>query len=229
MKKYQIITPLVITAILLLAFTVQKPKTLFLLGDSIALQYGSYLEGNLKGLYKIERKGSQEKALANLDVPIDANGGDSNMLLEYLRSRETDPKFKPDLLVLNCGLHDIKRNPRTKKINIDSATYRTNLESIYQILQKKNIPMIWVRSTEVIDSLHAAKSKAFDRYAADLEHYNAIADQVFVRHHVPIIDMYSFTKTLGANRFADHVHYVPFVVKAQADFIAAAIRKLKSR
>ena len=218
-------------ALLLIVFSsFEKDKpVLFLLGDSISLQYGTQLEKNLEKLYKIERKGSQEKAMQNLDVPIDANGGDSKMVLEYLKSREKQSGFKPDLLVLNCGLHDIKRNPKTKKINIDSNNYRNNLEEIYRIVSEKKIQMIWVRTTDVIDSLHAAKSKAFDRYAADVITYNEIADQVFKKHNVPEIDLYTFTRTFGNERFADHAHYKPEVIRAQADYITAFIKNWKQK
>lgn len=221
----------IITLLILLfgfsSFKEEKPLKLFLLGDSISLQYGSYLEKHLHGTWIIQRKGSQEKALQNLDLPIDANGGDSKMVLDYLRTRENDSNFNPDLLLLNCGLHDIKRNPKTQRIAIDSASYRQNLEAIYQILSIKKIPLIWVRSTEVIDSIHAAKSKAFDRYAKDLEQYNAIADEVFKLHKVKIIDLYSFTKEQGNERFADHVHYLPKVIDAQAVYLAKIIDEWK--
>lgn len=228
MKKTHFAFLIALILIVFSSFKKDKP-ILFLLGDSISLQYGTHLEKNLEKLYKIERKGSQEKAMQNLDVPIDANGGDSKMILEYLKSREKQSGFKPDLLVLNCGLHDIKRNPKTKRINIDSTTYRNNLEDIYRIVSEKKIPMIWVRTTDVIDSLHAAKSKAFDRYAADVIIYNEIADQVFKKHNVPEIDLYTFTRTFGNERFADHAHYKPLVIKAQADYIADFIKNWKQK
>jgi len=219
---------LLIAVIVLTAFREDKPLKLFLLGDSISLQYGTYLEKYLKGLYTIDRKGSQEKALQNLDVPIDANGGDSKMVLAYLRTREKDPNFKPDIMLLNCGLHDIKRNPTTHQIATDSNSYRENLEAIYQLISHKKIPLVWIRSTGINDSLHAAKSKAFDRYVKDVEQYNAIADRVFTKHKVPIIDLYSFTNGLGEDRFADHAHYIPRVINSQAMFIADFLKKRRA-
>lgn len=229
MKKLKTSVLIAALAISLLAFRKDQPLKLFILGDSISLQYGVYLEKYLKGIFTIDRKGSQEKALQNLDLPIDANGGDSRMVLEYLRTREKDPKFQPDVLLLNCGMHDVKRNPVSKQIAVDSASYRKNLESIYQLLSNKKIPIIWVRTTGVIDSLHAAKSKAFDRYQKDVDEYNAIADKVFTKHQVPIIDLYNFTKALGDDRFADHAHFIPRVVDAQALHITEYLKNWKDR
>ena len=213
----------------LTAFKAAKPLQLFLLGDSNSLQYGTYLEKYLDGAFTIERKGSREKAMQNLDVPVDANGGDSKMILDYLRTRQKDPAFKPDLLLLNCGLHDIKRNPITKQIAIDSGSYRKNLEEIYSILLRRKIPLIWIRTTEVIDSVHAAKSKAFSRYSDDVRQYNAIADDVFRKHNVQVIDLYTFTKRSGNDRFADHVHYIPRVADAQARYIASFVKRWKQK
>lgn len=229
MKKTRFFALFTVLVIALSAFKMNQPMKLFILGDSISLQYGVYLERYLKGIFTIDRKGSQEKALQNLDVPIDANGGDSRMVLAYLRTRENDPNFQPDVLLLNCGMHDVKRNPVSKYIAIDSASYRQNLEAIYQLLSKKRIPIIWVRTTGVIDSLHAAKSKAFDRYQKDVDEYNAIADQVFNQHQVPIIDLYSFTKDLGDDRYADHAHFTPKVIDAQAVLIADYLKNWKNK
>lgn len=229
MKKTRFFALFTVLFIAISAFKINRPMKLFILGDSISLQYGVYLEKYLKGIFTIDRKGSQEKALQNLDVPIDANGGDSKMVLTYLRTRENDPNFQPDVLLLNCGMHDVKRHPVSKYIAIDSASYRQNLEAIYQLLSKKRIPIIWVRTTGVIDSLHAAKSKAFDRYQKDVDEYNAIADQVFNQHKVPIIDLYSFTKGLGDDRYADHAHFTPKVIDAQAVLIADYLKNWKNK
>jgi lysophospholipase L1-like esterase len=209
------------------AFSFKKKRTLFILGDSISLQYGTHLEQELAGSFTIQRKGSQESAMRNLDVPIDANGGDSRMVLSYLKTRVNDAGFKPDLMLLNCGLHDIKRNPSTQKIAVDSNEYRRNLDSVFQLLAAKKIPVIWVRTTEVIDSIHAEKSKAFNRYAKDVDQYNLIADEVCKQYGIAEIDLYTFTKKQGDDRFADHVHYIPRVIKEQALYIKGYVEGWK--
>src|SRR4051812_4882622 len=126
MKNSTLIIMTALAVVMVSAFQLTRKANLFILGDSISLQYGSYLEGMLKSDFTISRKGSQEAAMKNLDVPIDANGGDSRMVLSYLRTRMNDTTFHPDVMLLNCGLHDIKRNPTTKQIAVDSNEYRQN-------------------------------------------------------------------------------------------------------
>ncbi|HMI03566.1 MAG TPA: SGNH/GDSL hydrolase family protein [Pedobacter sp.] len=216
------ICTLVLSGVLLLvisAFINDSPRQLFLLGDSISLQYGPDLERFLIGKYKIEIKSSDSSAFKNLDIPVGANGGDSRMVLNFLKQKTKEAGFKPDVLLLNCGLHDVKRDPVTHEIAINEKEYRQNLENIYKLVSGKKIPMIWIRTTGVIDSLHR-KNKGFDRYLKDIEKYNSIASEVFSSHHIPEIDLFSFTAAQGSNRFADHAHYSPEVRVLQAAYIA---------
>jgi lysophospholipase L1-like esterase len=211
----------------LMAFSERHPLKLFVLGDSISLQYGPFLKEDLAGQFIIERKKGDSVAFRNLDIPNGANGGDSRMVLNYLRLKADDPGFQPDVLMLNCGLHDIKRQPANNKIAVDSLEYRNNLISIYKIVKKKHIPLIWVRTTNVVDSIHI-KNKEFRRYHNDLVAYNAIADEVFSHYNVPVADLYSFTINLGGNRFKDHVHYTPETCALQAAYLSGFLQLWKA-
>lgn len=44
-----------------------------------------------------------------------ANGGDSNHCLEYLRgeAKKKDPRIVGAVFLLNCGLHDLRTDPKT--------------------------------------------------------------------------------------------------------------------
>ncbi len=80
---------------------------LFVLGDSISIQYGPFLAKNLHNVARYDCKSGLPMALKDLDDPQGANGGDSGMVLAYLRERMESGGFSPDVLLLNCGLHDI--------------------------------------------------------------------------------------------------------------------------
>ncbi len=219
MKKYFRIPSLLLSVFLLLSLTAPLPK-LYVIGDSISIQYGPYLEKYTQGTWQYDRKSDAGQAAQNLDVPTGANGGDSRMVLEFLKTKLQDQSFRPDVLLLNCGLHDIKRNADTDAIQVDSASYRSNLKSILKLLEERNIHPIWLRTTPVEDERHNSRSKAFKRYARDLDAYNAIADEVIAQNNVASIDLYSFTKNLGSEHFIDHVHYDEEARAAQAAYIA---------
>jgi lysophospholipase L1-like esterase len=202
---------------------VALPK-LFVIGDSISMQYGPYLEKYVQGVWQYERKSDDGQAAKNLDVPTGANGGDSRMVLEYLRLKLTDKNFRPDVLLLNCGLHDIKRHPQTNAIQVTAENYRRNLESIVQLVRARGIALIWMRTTPVEDERHNSRSKEFKRYARDLDEYNRIADAVMAQHKIPAIDLYAFTNALGSEHFIDHVHYDEAARALQAAHIAGFLR-----
>jgi len=60
---------------------------LYVIGDSISIQYGPYLEAALRGVMAYARKEGEEEALLNLDIPQGANGGDSGMVLSFLEAK----------------------------------------------------------------------------------------------------------------------------------------------
>ena len=201
---------------------VEKPK-IFLIGDSISVQYWPYLQEYLSGIADIDRKQDDGQAEKNLDVPTGANGGDSRMVLEYLRAKYSDPEFRPNYMLLNCGLHDVKHDPKTGLIQVPEEDYRKNLQEIVNLLEKNHTKLIWIRTTYVVDSIHNAKSSSIRRYAGDVIHYNAIADDVMAKHQIKSIDLYSFSKQQGIEHIIDHVHYDLPVRALQAAYIAGFI------
>jgi len=78
------------------------------LGDSISLHYGPFLKERLSGVAVIDSKADYAEALENLDLPSGANGGDSSTVERFLQHLVKDRPGKPDWLILNCGLHDLK-------------------------------------------------------------------------------------------------------------------------
>ncbi len=211
-----------VLAAVLFSFKSNIPAV-FLIGDSISIQYGPYLTKYTDGIIRLSRKEDNGNAIKNLDVPTGANGGDSRMVLEYLRSKLGDPGFRPDYLLLNCGLHDIKHNPGSGQIQVTETEYRDNLFSIVSLLKEKNIKPVWIRTTAVVDTIHNSRSRSFKRYAGDLDRYNEIADQVCKENNIPEIDLYGFTRRLGITQFTDHVHYKEEARALQAAFIAGQL------
>lgn len=218
MKKYLFI----FICLILFSFT-DRRVNVFLIGDSISIEYWPYLKQYASGFACLERKLDDGSASKNLDVPMGANGGDSKMVLAYLKSKLTEKNFHPDYLLLNCGLHDIKRNPETNAIQVSEDEYRNNITAIFHLLKKKNIKPVWISTTWVVDSIHNEKQKAFCRFDTDVVKYNQIAHEVCAKNDVAIIDLYTFSKNLGVDKIRDHAHYTQDAQAIQGAYIAGFI------
>lgn len=188
-------------------------------GDSISMQYGPYLERMLAGVMVYSRKA------ATTADPDSANGGDSSMVLDYLRQRVLQPP-RVNLLLVNCGLHDIRHNNGAQEMQVPPGAYEDNLRAIVVCGRDYGTQVVWVRITPVVDSIHNSRSTAFQRYARDVARYNAVADKVMSEHGVPSIDLYTFTINLGPDVYLDHVHFTEAVRAQQAAFIAGRLYSL---
>jgi hypothetical protein len=200
------------------------PK-LFVVGDSISVGYSPHLQKMTEGVFQFYgRKTGMEEALKNLDIPLGSNIGDSGMVLNYLQTMLTRSDWRPEILILNCGLHDIKTV--NGSIQIPLEDYRRNLKDILALLSEKGINIIWVRTTPVEDEQHNNVQKNFKRYARDLEKYNAAADEIMTEAGIGMIDLCSFTRSLGNGKeiYRDHVHYHPEIEALQSAYIAGFLQ-----
>ncbi|WP_157972068.1 SGNH/GDSL hydrolase family protein [Pleomorphovibrio marinus] len=220
---------LLFSAIISLFFLMSNVNTplpkLFVIGDSISIQYGPYLEQYLDGFYRYDRKRDDGKDSQDLDQPQGANGGDSGMVLEYLQKKREDPTFAPDILLLNCGLHDIKRDPESGEIQVSITQYEENLRSIYALAVEIGTKVVWVRTTPLDEERHNNRSTSFHRFEKDLMQYNEVGDKVGKEFGAEIIDLHRFTENLGSETFVDHVHFDEGTRSLQAAFIAGFLIK----
>lgn len=194
---------------------------IYVIGDSISIQFGPYLEGYLKGIMAYSRKAGTEEALLNLDQPQGANGGDSSMVLAYLKERLRTGGIDADLLLVNCGLHDIKTDPTTGAKQVPLDQYERNLRAMLETVEEMRPRFVWIRTTPCDESVHNRnRNGAFLRFAADCAAYNAAADRIMRDAGVPSIDLHTFTENLGPDLYCDHVHFHDAIRQKQAAFIA---------
>lgn len=193
---------------------------LYVLGDSISIQYGPYLEQALRGTMAYARKEDEEEALLELDNPQGANGGDSAMVRTFLAAKAGAGGIDADILLLNCGLHDIKTDPQSLEKQVPLDRYRDNLLAIIDVVAGMGVRLIWVRTTPCNEEIHNHPEMAFHRYAADCAAYNHAADQTMAAADVPSIDLFRLTTNLGPDLYCDHVHFHEHVRAAQGAFIA---------
>jgi lysophospholipase L1-like esterase len=199
--------------------------SVFVIGDSISIQYGPFLEAMLEGRFDFARKSGEEEALRDLDIPRGANGGDSDRVLAYLRALQAEGRWRPDLLLLNCGLHDIKTDRATGRKQVPVERYRENLSAIVDVLGEIGVPLVWVRTTPVDDETHRAEEKAFDRFSADVDTYNRAADEIMADAGAAITDLHALTTSLGPlpEVLRDHAHFHEWVCRVQAAYLAGAV------
>lgn len=200
----------------------------FVLGDSISIHYGPYLERLLSGWARYSRK--QAETINGLKVG--ANGGNSKLALDYLKLKLADPAFKPDVVLLNFGLHDIKREVPVNQFQVSIQDYRRHLRESIALLFDRNIGVVWVSITPVVDEIHNSRVTAFKRFSADVDTYNAAADQLCASLNVPILDLFTFTSQLPERpetKYIDNVHYNENTRILQASYIAGYLQCLFGR
>ena len=193
---------------------------LYVIGDSISIQYGPYLKQYLAGVMNYARKEGEAEALLNLDNPQGANGGDSSMVLSFLKALAKSGSFDADLLLVNCGLHDIKRDPATGETQVSIADYESNLRSLVAVVRPMPAELVWIRTTPCDEKVHNRPGISFHRFLADCTKYNAVADHVMSEAGVPSIDLHTFTRNLGPELYCDHVHFHEHIREKQGAFIA---------
>jgi len=201
---------------------------LFVLGSSQSIQFGSYLEKELNGRFRYDRKrdAGGERADDNFDIPQGASGGDSSMVLAYLRQRRLQDPIDADILLLQCGLHDIKTDPATGRKQVPIGRFETNLREALKEAALMGLKVAWLRITPVVDEIHNARSSSFHRFASDAAAYNAVADRVTREAGTAVIDMNPLCESRIPEAFIDHIHYDHPTRQAQARFIAAELSRL---
>jgi lysophospholipase L1-like esterase len=200
----------------------RTPVSLHVVGDSISIHYGPYLEKSLDRAVRYSRK---EGKYQSLDVPAGANGGDSSQVLVYL-DWLTAQGFRTDCLAVNCGLHDIKQDPVTGKFQVDLPQYRENLGLIVTAGQRIAGLFIWITTTPADYVTHWNHVKEFVRRNGNVLAYNQAAREIMNANKIPVIDLYTFTAALPGPLYCDHVHFCEKVRRKQGEYIAEELGRI---
>lgn len=187
----------------------EKPRVL-IIGDSISIGYtprvAELLADEAKVTHNPGNGGDSANVLTNLDAWLDG--------------------LRAAVIHFNCGLHDLKlpRDTRTQQVPLER--YRENLPAIVERLKATGAALIWAASTPVIDARHNA-AKEFDRHNADVDAYNAAAEEVMQQHRVHINDLHAATIADGAEMMLsdDGVHMTEGGYSVLAQAVAECIRR----
>lgn len=187
------------------------PKVV-LIGDSIRMGFEPLVTKRLA-------------TVAKISSPKD-NGGDSANVLKNLDAWVINEK--PDVIHLNCGLHDLKLSKSKKTYQVDLAQYEKNLREIVQRIRAGTTArLVFASTTPIIDDRHAARKANFDRLEADVLRYNQVATRVMQELGVPVHDLHWVVeqgpspKLLGK----DGTHYTPAGYERLAEAVADCLKR----
>lgn len=197
---------------------------IYVLGDSISVHYGPYLETELAGWADYARKGGPDASGTDWENPADANGGDSALVRSFLE--ENLPQISADRLLFNCGLHDLRMDRETAEYQIPPETYQENLKAIVALIKRAGIKPTWISTTPLIDEVHNRHDLPYRRFRRDVIAYNQIAAEIMAAAEVPTIDLFTFQVSLEPDIYLDHVHLIPEVRAQLAKFLAEGLRRL---
>jgi isoamyl acetate esterase len=185
-------------------------KQVVLIGDSIRIGYQDIVRRELAGIAEVWSP--------------EINGGDSRNVLAHLD--EWSIACKPDVIHINCGLHDLKQAFGASTHQIPREEYAANVRQILERVQRETrAQIIWATTTPVNQVWHHA-NKEFDRFEADVVAYNETANAIARELKIPLDDLNRVIADAGRDELLlpDGVHYgsegYALLGKTVADFIA---------
>lgn len=208
------------------------PASVLVVGDSISNHYMEALPAALGASARCS--GGSDWSAKNWSEGA-GTGCDSTQARAYITATlacgDTDP---PDVLLLNCGLHDIKRSVADGRHQVEATQYRQNLEAIVEHIRSLNSTrLVWVSTTPVDAGPDGTTRTApstgyanadFDRSNEAIDEYNAIAAALMRQHGVAVLPLHDFSAetfaSLSGKGTYDSVHFTPTCRQQQAEFIA---------
>lgn len=196
----------------------ELPKVV-LIGDSIRLGYTAPVAKRLEKIAQV--------------ISPEPNGGDSANVLAHLD--EWALRGRPVLVHLNCGLHDLKRDKKTKQFQVSLEQYQANLREIITRVRASGAALVFANTTPIDDERHAKRGAEFDRTEAEVRRYNAAAERVMRDAKVPVHDLHWLVERRGAQKLQlpDGTHYTPegyeVLGEAVADSITRQLKVLRYR
>jgi isoamyl acetate esterase len=184
-----------------------KPKVV-LIGDSIRMGYEPLVAKRFEGLAEV--------------LSHEENGGTSENVLKHLD--EWAISRNPDVIHLNCGLHDLAIDELGAPNRIKPEAYVANVKEIFkQLRAKTKAKLIWATTTPVVDEWHL-KEKQFERRQVDVIKYNELA--LPLTAGLAVDDLFAVIVAAGIEKClrTDGVHMTPMANEILADAVTAKIR-----
>jgi isoamyl acetate esterase len=166
-----------------------------IVGDSISMGYTPHVQKQLEGRARVERH--------------EGNGGDSPNVLAKLNTQWLPALGeRPDLIHVNCGLHDLRFWAEKNAYQVPLQGYIRNMATLAGELTATGAKIVWCSTTPVLDGA-PGMSKEFPRKNEDVDAYNAAALEVMTAAGFAINNLNAFVKDLGPEKAItpDGVHF----------------------
>jgi lysophospholipase L1-like esterase len=187
-------------------------KKLILIGDSIRLHYQPYVVQALSSY--IDVWGPAE------------NCETSSVILHHLDQWVL--AHNPDVIHLNCGLHDLRYNPGSTTPVVSVAQYAQNLNAILTMLTTQTRSQIIWATTTPINQVRHQIARQSRRYEADVLTYNMVACNIVANYNVLVNDLYTFVLTEGRDTLLreDGVHFTPHGYERLAQQVTRCVQPI---
>ena len=185
--------------------------TIVLIGDSIRAGYQEQVRGQLADW-------------ANVWAP-EGKGWTSE---DILTSLDGWALSRTDVIHINCGLHDIRKEFNQDNAAVPLSAYTENVRCILTRLQAETeATVVWALITPVNQEWHH-RNKPFDRFEKDVVTYNAIASEISTGLGIAVNDLYSVVVSAGVDNIllADGVHFKPEGYALLGESVANCVRKV---
>jgi lysophospholipase L1-like esterase len=187
-------------------------KSVVLIGDSIRMGYEDTVRTQLARVAKVwgpkDNGGTSENVLAHLD--------------EWAIPR------RPDIVHINCGLHDIKTEFGQDAGKVALNDYADNVRRILTRLRNEtDAAVVWATSTPVNEDRHNA-TKPFARFEADVDAYNAASMEIARELGIVVNDLFSVVMSAGRDDLLieDGVHFTPEGGELLGEHVADCLKRL---
>ena len=180
-----------------------------LVGDSIRLHAEPFVRRSLPSRFKLRSP--------------TVNGKSSDCVAAGIR--DWIPPGTADIVHLNCGLHDIRRDPGQRRPRISPTEYIANLRQVFEYLAATGACVIWATSTPVREAL----DEPIDSprwHQADLVRYNRLSVELALGFGFRVNDLHGRLSEapVDALLMPDGVHFNHAGNALIGRQVAAAIR-----
>lgn len=172
----------------------------------------------------------------DLDSAAEVNGFSrttSRYVLDHLNEVIS---AQPDIIHLNCGLHDMIIMTNTAATQISLDEYKSNLEKIFQRLQQEtHAQVIWATTTPVSEQRQQnPRPKGYGRivrHEADIKTYNRASVAIAKHFGLKVNDLFEVMTRAGPDKYfrTDGVHFNSAGDELLGQAVAKAIRSSMSK